>query len=314
MKRGRSDPGRDVVRRPGTIALAAAILLGALAPTTGEARPPRPGASSGQAWIGFIVEDAIDGGVRIVAVVPEAPAERAGLRAGDVVLRAGRRSLLGADDLGDVLREAKPGAELTLELLRAGREMRTVVEVGARPSGAAIALSLVPPPPRPPAKVPAPPAPPRVGLRGYGLSLAELTPDLQRHFGAPQGTGLLVVDIEPGRRAASDGFRVGDVLVRVGERPVRELEDARRLFAGGGDRAVPAALLRDGQTKVVTVRAPSAAEEAGPIVPVRPAWAAGTAAERAAAERAVRREIERLRARIERLKRKLESLESDPER
>jgi membrane-associated protease RseP (regulator of RpoE activity) len=147
-----------------------------------------------------------------------------------------------------------------------------------------------------------------------------VTPDLRRHFGAPDGVGVLVTGIAAGRPAAVDGFRAGDVLVRLGGQPVSEAKDVERLLLIRRDEAIAASLIRARREEVVTVHGshiPVSADGTGDArakriesLVLRAADEEDSAA-RAALDRAVRLEIERLEKRIERLKRELESLEAE---
>jgi C-terminal processing protease CtpA/Prc len=143
------------------------------------------------------------------------------------------------------------------------------------------------------------------------LSLADATPDLRRYLGAPDGAGVLVTGIAPGRPAAADGLRVGDILVQVGDRPVREVGDVERLLLAPGDGVVEVSLVRARREEVVTMSprrppAPSGSRRAAEAREDRPDA-------RVLSERVLRSEIERLQRRIDRLKRQLEARESDPD-
>jgi S1-C subfamily serine protease len=75
-------------------------------------------------------------GVRVSELLPGGPAERAGVRAGDVLLALDAVPLLGVDDLVRALTEGRIGREATLRLLR-GREVRSLAVRPAerRPDG-----------------------------------------------------------------------------------------------------------------------------------------------------------------------------------
>ena len=71
-------------------------------------------------------------GVRLGGTAPDGPVERAGLRTGDVVIRAGNTPIAVLKDLSDVLKSKQPGDRLPLRFLRNGKEMKTVVELKER--------------------------------------------------------------------------------------------------------------------------------------------------------------------------------------
>ena len=68
--------------------------------------------------------------------------------------------------------------------------------------------------------------------RGFlGVDLVELTPELRRHFGAGEESGVLVAHVEAGSPAANAGVRVGDVLVAIEGKPVKSSWSLRELVA-----------------------------------------------------------------------------------
>jgi S1-C subfamily serine protease len=64
----------------------------------------------------------VDGGVLVIAVMPGSPAASSGLREGDVIVRAGRRTIASTGGLERALREAEDG-ELPLRVIRKRREV-----------------------------------------------------------------------------------------------------------------------------------------------------------------------------------------------
>jgi len=75
----------------------------------------------------------LDGGALVSAVEP-GPAARAGLRRGDVIVRAGQRDVRRIEDLYAALREHAPGDRLGIEIVRPGGQRETVtIRLGERP-------------------------------------------------------------------------------------------------------------------------------------------------------------------------------------
>ncbi len=73
-----------------------------------------------------------DEGLLVERVFKSSPAEQAGLRPNDVLLRFGGRSIGGLDLFGQLIREAGAGATITLEVIRGGERVELVVEIGTR--------------------------------------------------------------------------------------------------------------------------------------------------------------------------------------
>jgi putative serine protease PepD len=73
-------------------------------------------------------------GARVSTVVPGGPAARAGLRAGDVIVRIGTRPVSGTIDVSEAVFAARPGQRLHVEYRRAGRRHDTDVRLTRRPA------------------------------------------------------------------------------------------------------------------------------------------------------------------------------------
>jgi putative serine protease PepD len=73
-------------------------------------------------------------GAGIADVKPNTPASRAGLQAGDVIIRLAGKTITGPDDLTSVIDGAKPGDKLSLTYVRGGKQHTTTVTLGTRPS------------------------------------------------------------------------------------------------------------------------------------------------------------------------------------
>jgi Do/DeqQ family serine protease len=91
--------------------------------------------------------------------------------------------------------------------------------------------------------------------RGYlGLAVQGLNPDLAQAFGLNRTDGVVVVEVLPESAADRAGVAAGDVIVRVGERPIRRVTDyhsqAAVIFVG--DR-FEMEVLRDGRSRRVSV-------------------------------------------------------------
>jgi serine protease DegQ len=87
-------------------------------------------------WLGVGAVDTPAGqpGALIQSVQPRGPADRAGVRPGDVVLRVGDRRIGGAEDLIGATLDLEPGARVEIDLLREGREQTIRLALGRRPA------------------------------------------------------------------------------------------------------------------------------------------------------------------------------------
>jgi membrane-associated protease RseP (regulator of RpoE activity) len=135
----------------------------------GKAESPAPAEGPPRAYLGAVVDDFRDRGrgVRIERVMPGGPAEKAGLRKGDLVTGLGGIRVRQMADFAAILEQVAPGSSLTFEVLRAENRLKIDVVFGSRSGMEKMEpppLTLpvpegTPPPPaaRPPRSLSAPP-------------------------------------------------------------------------------------------------------------------------------------------------------------
>jgi len=99
-----------------------------------------------------------------------------------------------------------------------------------------------------------------------GVMVMSLTPELRKHFGAPEDRGVLVAQVESGTPAAAAGIEVGDVIVGVRGKKIDAAPDVLSAFAdvgkgqhakidlvrGGTSRTIDATLADDGMADLMS--------------------------------------------------------------
>jgi len=95
----------------------------------------------------------------------------------------------------------------------------------------------------------------RVHKPWLGIFLQDLTPQLVRYFGLPEGKGMLISRVVQNSPADRAGLREGDILIRIGERDVEDRESYLTLIEGYRvDEKIPLRFLRDGKIREATVK------------------------------------------------------------
>lgn len=166
-------------------------------------------------------EEAREDGVRVLGVTPGGPAEQAGIRSGDLLLKIDDTTLDWEDDssptrkLLDTLGDTEPGAGVELSYRRDGETATASVETRARKAGVRSWIPEGMELPHLPADAPQAPAfMHRMLMAKWGdMELVELTPELGEYFDSSRG--VLVV------RAPEDsvlGLRDGDVILDIAGR------------------------------------------------------------------------------------------------
>jgi serine protease Do len=169
-------------------------------------------------------------------LTPGGPAERAGLRSGDVILSVNGETVDNSQAVTRRVALAHPGDEIVVGVLRNGARLEVRIKAGARPAEPSLASYVKPDAPETPA--------PRPGALGV-----EVAPD-------PQG-GLVVRGVDPKSDAAAKGLREGDVILRAGQHQIASAADLAQAIAEArqaGRNSVPLLIARDGQKVFLPVR------------------------------------------------------------
>jgi S1-C subfamily serine protease len=223
---------------------------------TPEPRPnPRPSLrmlDGRGSQLGVVVEDldlaalkdapgGVSGGVRIQEVDRDRPAEKAGLREGDVVVEYDGERVRSARQFTRLVQETPEGRTVSMAVVRAGqRQTFSVVPEGrsaawsfgvdGRRLERDIERSLRDFPRFHEFRFDSPSFDFDMGMprsfspRGrLGVQLDELTPQLAEYFGATDG-GVLVTSVTEGSAAGKAGLKAGDVITSVNGDRVRDYE------------------------------------------------------------------------------------------
>jgi Do/DeqQ family serine protease len=156
-------------------------------------------------------------GALVGGVVPNGPAEEAGLEVGDVITRFNGKELSGARQLSLAVAEAKPGQTVQVEVLRDGSAKPLRATVGQVSSNT------------PPAKADRSVDDPDPGAL-QGVTVGELNSRIRQQLKIPRNVqGAVVLDVKPYSAAAEAGLRPGHVIQSVNRHEVRSAEEAARL-------------------------------------------------------------------------------------
>lgn len=163
-------------------------------------------------------------GALVKDVMEDSPAEEAGIKEDDIIVDFNGTKIVDGDDLRDAVRKTKAGASVPVTVTRKDEQKTLKVTVGSAPDW--FAGPIVPHvPPVPHIRV----TPPRLVMSGssgsYGLWVMDLNKQLGNYFGAPNGRGVLVQEVEDGSSADSAGFKAGDVIVKVQDEQVTHAHD-----------------------------------------------------------------------------------------
>jgi serine protease Do len=168
-----------------------------------------------------------DHGVVIDDVKAGSPAERAGLKRGDVILSVDGKPVKNADELVAIVSDTEIGKHLRLEYLRwpDGKHLTTDVEVGDRNK---IVAKLQESPRSQAGEAPAEGSPGALGVSVKSLT-HEQAQELADQLHLDSQQGILVLDVQPGGFASDLGLQRGDIILSINHHTVRSAEDFNRM-------------------------------------------------------------------------------------
>ncbi len=172
-------------------------------------------------------------GVIVNSVEANSPAATAELKQGDVIAAFNGEAIKTPRDLAVAVANSANGSDAKLTVWRDGQERVMPVAIGK--SGAEVALQSE-----------------EASSSPVGLALAPLNEDTREQLGLnPSTEGVVVAQVMPGSRADDSGVQSGDVIVRIGSKPVTTPADAAtKIHAAERDKkeAVPLLVMRNGST------------------------------------------------------------------
>ncbi len=170
-------------------------------------------------------------GALVSAVEKDGPAAKAGIEAGDVILKVDGRTLASSNELPVAISDIKPGATAKIEVWRKGAAREFTVTVDELQSTKTAKATTDGKP-----------------QGRLGVAVRELTPDEQRRAGVD--AGVLVENA--GGAAARAGVRPGDIILSVNNAPVKDIEQLRGLITKAG-KSVALLMQRDNNKIFVPV-------------------------------------------------------------
>jgi serine protease Do len=159
-------------------------------------------------------------GVFVMKVTPNSPAEKAGIKAEDVVTAVNGKPVKKGQDLIDEVAETPVGNSVAITLLRDGKPQTVNVTVGDRSKLFPEELGKNIEPDN---------GGPDNTSAKFGIGIQGLTPGLKQNLGFTGSAGVLVNSIETGSFAEDIGLRKNDVITSINRQPVASIEDVQRI-------------------------------------------------------------------------------------
>lgn len=169
-------------------------------------------------------------GALVVQVEPDTPAEKAGLKEGDIIVRVDDKVIHNDGDLVETISLTQPGTNVTLTIIRDKKELKIPVTIGSFEESTEVA-----------------------GIsRGNGINVENLTAQLRERYRIPANVeGVIVTKVEIGSRYYNAGIRAGDVILKVNNREIKNVEEFNKAIKAAMELGKAFILVRRGSGNVM---------------------------------------------------------------
>ena len=206
--------------RPFLVVVSAATLVVGLSASKSWAQTEKP-SQTGSPYLGIVIAPA-EHGIAVREITPDSPAAKAGFKLGDQITKVDDKEVKEPDDFMKMVGGKNPGDQLTLNVLRDGREQTLNVTLGRRPA----------------APQPFPQSP--RGLENarrpafLGIMTEPLTDDQRRRLDSAAQAGVVVQSVLPNSPAAQAGVKTDDVITAIDKTPITDPAKLRDLIQETG--------------------------------------------------------------------------------
>jgi len=182
-------------------------------------------------------------GAIVSGVAPGSPAEAGGLQLMDTVVAWNDQRVETARELARRVREAPAGRRVELRVIRDGRAVLVLVELGA---GEALAETAAPPvvPAEPEVRAP----------RTFGAWVVPVDAQMGAFLKLPEGVGLMVREVQPGSPAANAGIHPRDILLEMAGQAATSADGVVKALNQTDAREVEGVVFRRGAPQTVVLR------------------------------------------------------------
>lgn len=241
----------------------------------------------GESWLGVETQEvtaekakelklSAERGVVIGKVLEDSPAAKAGLKDGDVVTEINGQRIEGAAQFRRMIREIPAGRSVQFGIWRDGRSQTVTATLGKMQENRKQFMKAMPQVfnfrmPEMPEIAPMPDVPSfgwdnggmLMGRPRLGIDAEDISGQLGSYFGAPDGEGILVREVNSGSAAEKAGVKAGDVITSLNGERIHGLAELRsKLAAAGEGKTAKLGVLRNKSTLTLDVEIPAAKTKA----------------------------------------------------
>ena len=180
-------------------------------------------------WLGVGIQNLTDelktyyklgdnNGVLVSQVFEDDPADKAGIKVGDIILKVDGEAITSSRELSRMIAGLAVGKKARITLLRDGKELTRSVKLAKREDDRRVARAE------------------QEKSDDLGIEVTALTRETARRLGIDEAEkGVLVTEVEPGGKGERAGIRTADVIKEINRQQVRGLKAYTKLLGKIGD-------------------------------------------------------------------------------
>ncbi len=154
-------------------------------------------------------------GALVSSVMPGDPADKAGIKPGDIIVEFDGKPIEQMNDLPRIVASTPPGKKVKVKVLRDGKPLTLTLTVKEKKEEEFAKVDTRD------RKTPA---------GKLGIAVRNITPELMERYGIDEKEGVFVYNVTPDSPAQKAGIRRGDIIKEVDRKPVRNVEELRRVL------------------------------------------------------------------------------------
>jgi len=157
-------------------------------------------------------------GAFVTRVIPDSPADKAGLEDGDLITTFAGEEIGSVDQLRWLAASTSPGTRVDVDIIRDGKRRKVSLKLVERPSEEEMAAHYESVPEK---------TEETQETTALGVKVKDLTPEIKEDYGVQHG--VFVVEVEPGSLAGRAGIMSADVIVKVNKILITNVRELKRL-------------------------------------------------------------------------------------
>ncbi|HSE87187.1 MAG TPA: DegQ family serine endoprotease [Candidatus Binatia bacterium] len=175
-------------------------------------------------------------GALVANVDESSPAERGGMKVGDVIIEFDGRKIEQSDDLPRVVARTPVAKQVQVHVIRDKKEMTLPIVIGELKEEEVVVSAKE--------------------KENLGLTVQNVTPQIAHNLGLDREEGVVVTSVRPGSAADEAGLWRGDVILEVDRKPIENLSDFQKAVRNIKKNEVILVLVDRGETTLfLTLRA-----------------------------------------------------------